>query len=572
MEETNGGKLARLAPALTDGEKEKINGLFRAYIFRRSETGEVWATCCRRYAKLDTAATDRERELLQAMHCPEPRSAYDDSPGTKRRIRCPWCGAKARVKELRYTGERKNLREFRRAVVLRQWRGSLWACAYDCTKNYKLQREFTNLPEMCLLGVYRFRPGKAESTKRMWYERALLTYTCQTEPGKKPMWTIPRPFGWSNEYGLGYEVIGLDEVSKSALRYCGVEKLLEAGCDLIRLLTACCLYPAQIEYLQKAGMGSAVHDLVEDGKKNAAAIRWDAEKRGDFLGIKPKDLQWLREQDIRSWVRVDGVAIWRRMHGSRGESDLRDCVRLAEKLVDRKKRDSILKRMKENGVSVGKLLCYMEREGTKRGTMAIALNAYADYLLAAEGIGLDLANPIFLLPKDFEKKHDRVTAAWSRVQKERRREADAKRRKEQQAAFAKRLKALALRYTYTDGELLIRPAANAEEIVREGKLLHHCVGGYADRHISGVTTILFLRRRSAPGEPLCTIEVNGGKIRQIHGWDDERTACKDNPERRSPREIYRDFLDEWLAWLEAGSPRDKAGRPRIKKKKARKTA
>ena len=572
MDETNAEKMARQAPELTDSEKEKINGLFRAYIFRRSGTGEVWTTCCRRYAKLKTTATDRERELLQAMHCPEPKSVYDDSPGTKRRISCPWCGAEASVKELRYTGERKNLWAFRRAVVLRQWRGSLWACAYDCTKNYKVQEEFTSLPEMGLLGVYRFRPGKAEGAKRLWWAGAPLKYTCQTEPGKKPMWTIPRPFGWCNEYGLGYEVIGLDEVSKSALRYCGVEKLLEAGCDLIRLLTACCLYPAQIEFLQKAGMESAVHDLVEDGIKNAAAIHWDAEKRGDFLGITPKELQWLREQDIRSWVRVDGVAIWRRMHGSRAESDLRDCVCLAGKLMDQKKRSSILKRMKENGVSVGKLLRYIEREGKKRGTMAIALNAYADYLLAAEGIGLDLANPIFLLPKDFEKKHDRVTAAWSALQEERRREADAKRRKEQQAAFGKRLKALALRYTYTDGELLIRPAANAEEIVREGKLLHHCVGGYADRHISGVTTILFLRRRSTPGKPLCTIEMNGDKIRQIHGWDDERTACKDNPKRQDPREIYRDFLDGWLAWLQAGSPRDKAGRPKIRKKKVRKTA
>lgn len=565
MAETNEEKLVRLAPALTDEEQKKLNSLFRAYIFRRNGTGEVWTTCCGKYVKLEAAATDQEREILQVPHCPEPRNAYDHSPETKRRVKCPWCGTEVSVKEIRYTGARKNLWEFRRAVVLRQWRGNLWACAYDCTKNYRIKGELTNLPKMKLLGIYRFRIGSAESATRTWYAQTPMTYNCQTELDKKYMWSIPRPFGWCSEYGLGYEVIGLEEVDKSVFRYCGVEKLMRSGCDLVRLLTACCLYPAQIEFLQKAGMESAVHDLVENKMKNAMAIHWDTKNRRDFLGITTKDLQWLREMDVQPWVRVDGVAIWRRMHGTRGESDLLDCVRLAEEPMDIKKRNSVLKRMKENGVSVGKLLAYIEREGSKRSTMTNALNAYADYLMAAEGVGLDLTNPIFLLPKDFEKKHDQVTAAWSRVQEKRRRGADVKR-------FRKRLQGLSVRYTYTDGELLIRPAASAEEIVREGKLLHHCVGGYADRHISGATTILFLRRRSAPGKPLCTIEVRGNSIVQIHGWDDERTACEDNPERRSPRDLYREFLEGWTAWLKAGSLRDKAGRPKIKKKKVRKTA
>lgn len=573
MAETNGEKLVRLAPALTDGEKKQINAMFRPYIFRRSKTGEVWTSCCGKHTKLAGDMTDAEWELLQAPHCREPKNRYDNAPESKRRVSCPWCGAEASVKEIRYTGKRDKLWSFRRVVALRQWRGSLWACAYDCQKGYRFQEEFASLPEMKLLGVYRFCPGKAEGGTRPWWNpHRPMGYTQQTELDKKYMWRIPRPFCRCNEYGLGYEVIGLSEVGKSAFRYCGVEKLQRAGCDLIRLLTACCLYPAQIEFLQKAGMEEAVYSLVENRIKNAMAIHWDAKDRRDFLGITPKEVQWLRDEKIQSWERVNGVAIWRRMHGSRGESDLKDCVRLAREHVDAKQRNRILKRMKAQDVSVGKLLSYMEREGSKRGAMARALSAYADYLLAAEGIGLDLSNPIFLLPKNFEEKHDLVTAAWSALQTERRQEADAKRRKEQQEKFRKRLQKLAVRYTYTDGELLIRPAASAEEIVREGKLLHHCVGGYADRHISGATTILFLRRRSAPGKPLCTVEVDGNRIGQIHGWDDERTACRDNPERRSPREIYRDFLDGWLAWLEAGSPRDKAGRPKIRKKKERKTA
>ena len=163
---------------------------------------------------------------------------------------------------------------------------------------------------------------------------------------------------------------------------------------------------------------------------------------------------------------------------------------------------------------------------------------------------LNLENPIFLLPRDLDRKHDETTAAWAAMQ-------DLAKDKE----YRKRLRKLTRRYSYTDGTYLVRPPVSGAEIKREGQMLHHCVGGYADRHLSGATTILFLRRRDRPGKPLVTIEMRGNAIVQIHGWDDERTPCPDNPERTSCRELYGIFLEEWTGWLAAGSRRDKRGRP-----------
>ena len=74
-------------------------------------------------------------------------------------------------------------------------------------------------------------------------------------------------------------------------------------------------------------------------------------------------------------------------------------------------------------------------------------------------------------------------------------------------------------------------------------------------------TILFLRDKRRPGKPLATIEMHGMEIVQIHGYKNDTAACEENPDRISLRELYRDFLDNWLAWLAAGSRRDKAGRP-----------
>lgn len=570
--ESNAEKLVWLAPKLTEREKKQINARFQAYIFRRSKTGEVWTTCCGVHKKLDdNNVTDREWYLLTAPHAPAPDVRWGkdkNAPNSQARVECPWCGAQAAVKEIRYTGGRKNLWEFRRVLTLRQWRGALWACAYDCTKDYGCVERSTEGPNIKLLRIYRFRPGKAECAGRNggWYDSGpIKNYQCQTEPGKgKKPWETERPFGWCQEYGLDYETIGMEEIGKSEFRYCGVEKVGLSD-EVTRTLTACCFYPRQIEFLMKCGMKSVVRDLVAYGRKNAAAIHWDAETPAEFLGVKPRELRMLRETNTYSWVRIEALGIYRRQ---KGKSTLEDCLRFTQIQMDGNKQKMLLKRMREHGVSIGKLLRYMDKHCLEKRTLRGALDAYVDYLVAAEGVGLDMNNPIFLMPRDFEEKHDQVTAAWSAVLAERRRKAEAERR----AAFAGRVKSLARKYTYTDGELLVRPAVNAEEIVREGELLHHCVGGYADRHISGATTILFLRRRSAPGKPLCTIEIYGSTIRQIHGWDDERSACKDNPDREDPWEIYAAFLDEWQRWLEGGSKRDKAGRPIIKKRKVRKTA
>ena len=43
----------------------------------------------------------------------------------------------------------------------------------------------------------------------------------------------------------------------------------------------------------------------------------------------------------------------------------------------------------------------------------------------------------------------------------------------------------------------------------EGKTLHHCVGGYAERHAKGVITILLVRENENPDKPLYTMEVRG---------------------------------------------------------------
>lgn len=74
-----------------------------------------------------------------------------------------------------------------------------------------------------------------------------------------------------------------------------------------------------------------------------------------------------------------------------------------------------------------------------------------------------------------------------------------------------------------DNEFLIRLPLKLSEIVEEGSKLSHCVGGYTDRHATGSTTILFLRKKSEANKPFYTIECHGTDpkkgitVSQIHG-------------------------------------------------------
>ena len=65
-------QLARLAPRLTDRELREINGLFRAYIFRRSRTGEVWTSCCGVHKIIQRCENDDQWRVMNQAHTPAP--------------------------------------------------------------------------------------------------------------------------------------------------------------------------------------------------------------------------------------------------------------------------------------------------------------------------------------------------------------------------------------------------------------------------------------------------------------------------------------------------------------------
>ena len=110
---------------------------------------------------------------------------------------------------------------------------------------------------------------------------------------------------------------------------------------------------------------------------------------------------------------------------------------------------------------------------------------------------------------ELSRLHDTFVAMYNeQLRNWRERYEEQNRKEREQRAKLNKVK-IEFRKTleFEDKDYLIRLPVDKNEIVKEGMELHHCVGGYAERHETGDTTIMFLRKKSEPDKPFYTIEV-----------------------------------------------------------------
>ncbi len=155
---------------------------------------------------------------------------------------------------------------------------------------------------------------------------------------------------------------------------------------------------------------------------------------------------------------------------------------------------------------------------------------YSDYLRMREELGYDMTNEVFIHPKDLQEKHQEMV----KEQNARKDEMTIKKKNKEFANIAKRYEGLCKRYQAAAGGYIIRPAKDAGEIIMEGRILHHCVGGnnYLSSHDKGRSTILFLRNEKKPKKPYITIEIIGTHIVQWYGAHDKKPNKEFLPEGR----------------------------------------
>ena len=195
-------------------------------------------------------------------------------------------------------------------------------------------------------------------------------------------------------------------------------------------------------------------------------------------------------------------------------------------------------------------------EKTIRNEGCGAFGEYIDYIRMRKEMGYDLSNEIILFPKELHRRHNEMVLETEKAELDKR----AKGVLERYPNIEKLYKKLSDKYSAAAGGLIIRPAKNAAEIVMEGRLLHHCVGGdaYLSRHSKGYSAILFLRKMSDRDIPYITVEIKGTEILQWYG------AYNKKPDEA----MVRAWLNTYVAELEKREKKQE----KKQEKKLKKTA
>lgn len=163
----------------------------------------------------------------------------------------------------------------------------------------------------------------------------------------------------------------------------------------------------------------------------------------------------------------------------------------------------------------------------------VAAQVWVDYREMLDG-GEHTYREIF--PKNLRQAHDDLVE---------RTEA------EKQSIYEAKFAELAEKYSaleWSDGDLCIRIAQNEQELIDEGKVLHHCVGGYGHKHASESDVIFFVRHYRRPERSYYTLDINmTGSVPcevQLHGYRNELYPSKHFRQSAIPQKV-RDFCDRW---------------------------
>lgn len=177
----------------------------------------------------------------------------------------------------------------------------------------------------------------------------------------------------------------------------------------------------------------------------------------------------------------------------------RTLERLEDKGINRRDLDTAL----QCGVTPERALNYIEKQTRAQSDTLIE---WQDYLKMAKEERMDVYDDIVRMPRELHRRHNELVELKNKKEDEKK----LKECRKYDRQIRKRLGEAEI-YLWEDKNYMIVPAAKCEELMREGRTLHHCVGTndtYMKRMAAGISWILFLRRKEHPEEPYYTIEID----------------------------------------------------------------
>ncbi len=329
-----------------------------------------------------------------------------------------------------------------------------------------------------------------------WYELGLADKVKRFEdgkwyPAKTKYYNPPAPLVNKNY------ILTLNEY-----KYSAIDKYHHA--DIFKYLRVYEQYP-QAEYFVKIGL------------QHLATTKTLLQKAG-------------QDKNFRKWL-IRYAKILRNDLGNYPYFNAKDILKaynenmplLVEKTLERKtrllKQEYYFYRISEiiTDEQIPKFIEYQEKNDIKFGS-------YVDYITACTYLGLDMTLPKNLYPHDFKRWHDIRIDEYKTAKALK----DEEERKEMYAKFTKIAEKYLPLQRRKEDTFIVVIAKSPQDLIREGTILHHCVGSmnYDQRFIKEESLIFFVRNASEPDTPFVTMEysLERKEILQCYGENDRKPS------------------------------------------------
>lgn len=295
-----------------------------------------------------------------------------------------------------------------------------------------------------------------------------------------------------------------------------------------------------LENLCKQGQARLVVQIISNSYRYSYQFESEADPYLDLKRKKPYEMLRLTRGEFRE-VRKMGLELNIGTLKEWKEYQWRICGSFHKYLEDVEQFRGYLSRVFELAKRWGdtdteKIARYLEKQGLRSNevgllvdTREMAARLYGDRVLTREE----------LWPRRLQETHDRFSQML--IDRENREKAS-----ELAEGFQRVIDWYGC-LEWTDGELSVILPRDNQDLVREGKVLRHCVGGYGSSHAKGTSLIFFIRKYRRPERPYYTLNISmTGKPSeiQLHGYGNERHGPNKEYSHKIPEKV-RAFCDRW---------------------------
>lgn len=300
-----------------------------------------------------------------------------------------------------------------------------------------------------------------------------------------------------------------------------------------------------IENLCKTICAPLVKDIVAESHRFSWDLCSEAGKYIDLSQSKPNRMLRIPKEDFcklrdrKVTIDLEDMKLYEQYRQAGGKMPFIQLYTASEEFRKDGIRAMIQLIRTYGDADIEKLRRYMQKQKMPLKDVGVLLDARRMAKQHAEGRAL---TPEEMWPRNLPGTHERLL----RMNRAKHNEKDAATQAKIDAAFQRKKEAMEA-LPWSDGDLCVVLPSCELDLIKEGDVLRHCVGGYAEAHISGEDTIFFIRHYRRPERSYYTLDIDMTDLpeeKQLHGYGNERHGLNKEYHHKIPQRV-RDFCNRW---------------------------